>query len=118
MNTSSTAIARSAATFERLGPIVDWVVELSLRLLVKDLPNHADNDVAPVASVRREQRSEFGYLSVPGHGGRAHQAEQRRKASPAGSATLRRTGASIVTGTVSMSVSDPLLSYRIIAFLC
>src|SRR6202045_4052795 len=79
MNTSSTAIARSEATFERLGPIVDWVVELSLRLLVKDLPNHTDNDVAPVASVRREQRSEFGYLSVPGHGGRAHQAEQRNR---------------------------------------
>ena len=45
--------------------------------MVKDLPNHADDNGAPVVSIRREQSGEFRYLGVPGHGGRAHQAEQR-----------------------------------------
>src|SRR5271168_3834042 len=42
----------------------------------KDLPNHANDHVSPVAPIRWEQRTALGYLRMPHQGGGAGESEQ------------------------------------------
>ena len=49
---------------DAVAPFGETLLKRSPLLLVKDLPNHTDNHVSPVASIGWEQRSEFGYLGV------------------------------------------------------